>query len=68
MKLLTTGEIARQLKVDRDKVSYALRKLRIQPTGMAGQARIFPENVENDVKAFLEQHGRSWDSLKAGQK
>ena len=55
MTLLTTGKIAAKLNVDRDKVSYALRKLSIQPIGFAGQVRIFPENTPMKVKKFLEK-------------
>ena len=53
MKLLTTGEIAKQLNVDRDTVSYALRKLKIKPSSRAGQVRIFSENALVAVKKFL---------------
>jgi hypothetical protein len=53
LKLLTTGEIAKQLHIDRDKVSYAIRKLAIVPVGTAGQARVFPESTVRDVKVFL---------------
>jgi hypothetical protein len=54
MKLLTTGEIAKQLNTDRDKVSYALRKLKIEPDGIAGAARVFSETAQTAVKTFLQ--------------
>ena len=55
MTLLTTGAIAQQLNVDRDKVSYAVRKLSIKPLGLAGQVRIFPESTPSEVKKFLDK-------------
>lgn len=54
MIFLTTGKIAQELKVDRDRVSYALRKLAIRPVGTAGPARIFPEGALLAVKTFLD--------------
>ena len=53
MKLLTTGEIAKQLNVDRDKVSYALRKLGIEPSGTAGNTRVFSETALTEIEEFL---------------
>jgi hypothetical protein len=53
MKLLTTGEIAKQLHSDRDKVSYALRKLDITPSGMAGNTRVYPETALLAIEEFL---------------
>ena len=53
MELLTTGVIAKRLNVDRDTVSYALRKMKIQPKGRAGQVRVFPESALKVVKEFL---------------
>ena len=53
MKLLTTGEIAKQLNVDRDRVSYALRKLDITPSGMAGNTRVYPETALAVIEKFL---------------
>lgn len=53
MTFLTTGKIAERLNVDRDKVSYALRKLGIRPAGVAGPARIFPDSALVAVKTFL---------------
>ncbi|MBW8042321.1 MAG: helix-turn-helix domain-containing protein [Planctomycetes bacterium] len=55
MKLLTTGEIAKQLNVDRDCVSYALRKIAIVPSGIAGQTRVFSESAVALVKEFLKR-------------
>lgn len=55
MTLLTTGTIAKQLNVDRDKVCYAVRKLAIPPLGVAGQVRVFPEEASKQVERFLEQ-------------
>ena len=49
----TTGTIAKKLNVDRDKVSHAIRKLRIEPIGMAGPARVFSDSTLTIVKKFL---------------
>ncbi len=54
MTLLTSGVIAETLNVDRDEVSYALRKLAVKPSGIAGQVGIYPEAVIPVVKTFLE--------------
>lgn len=59
MALLTTGAIAEKLNVDRDKVSYAVRKLAIKPLGLAGQVRVFPENAPSEVKKFLNRKGKA---------
>ena len=59
MTLLTTGAIAEQLNVDRDQVSYAVRKLSIKPVGVAGQVRVFPENAPSEVKKFLDKKKHS---------
>ncbi len=53
MKFLTTGEIAKRLNVDRDAVSYALRKTKVKPVGWAGQVRVFPEIALAAVEKFL---------------
>ena len=53
MGFLTTGKIAQETGEDLCTVSYALRRLRIQPLGRAGQVRIFPESAINQVREFL---------------
>ena len=53
MALLTTGAIAEKLNVDRDRVSYAVRKLAIKPVGVAGQVRVFSEKTPLKIKKFL---------------
>lgn len=58
MDFLTTGEIAKRLDVDRDVVSYALRKLRIKPKGRAGHVRIFSEKALKVVKEFVRTSGK----------
>lgn len=63
MSLLTTGAIAEQLNVDRDKVSYAVRKLAIKPLGLAGKVRVFPENAPSEVKKFLTKKKREKASV-----
>lgn len=55
MALLTTGAIADKLNIDRDRVSYAVRKLAIKPLGFAGQVRVFPKNTPSKVKHFLDK-------------
>ena len=54
MTFITTGEIARQLNVDRDAVSYAIRKLQIKPAGLAGNVRVFSNEALVAVQRFLE--------------
>ena len=55
MQFLTTGEIAKQLVVDRDAVSYAIRKLGIEPVQRAGQVRLFNSNIAEQVRDYLNQ-------------
>ena len=54
MKFLTTGEIAKRLNVDRDTVSYALRKMQIKPNGRAGLVRVFTEEAVEKIRQFIE--------------
>jgi hypothetical protein len=58
MKLLTTGEIAKQLHSDRDKVSYALRKLDITPSGIAGNTRVYSETALVAIEEFLNRRSQ----------
>jgi len=58
MKLLTTGEIAKQLNADRDRVSYALRKLDITPSGIAGNTRVYPETALVAIEEFLSRRSQ----------
>jgi predicted transcriptional regulator len=53
MKFLTTGEIAKRLNVDRDTVSYVLRKLEVMPKGKAGNVRVFSKDALKKVRDFL---------------
>ena len=63
--LLTSGQIAEQVNEDRDRVSYALRKARVQPIGRAGMVRLFgPEAVEK-VRAFFDSRSRKQMSRSA---
>ncbi len=64
MKLLTSGTIAKELNVDRDAVSYAVRKLRIKPVGVAGNVRLFSEEVVKAVENFLEHKMDSTGKVK----
>ena len=64
MHLLTTGEIARRLNVDRDVVSYAIRKLRIKPVSIAGNVRIFSRETLVAVQRFLESKVDSHSNTK----
>lgn len=59
MVLVTTGTITKALRdegllVDRDQVCYAVRKLRLEPVGFAGPARVFPPNTTEVVRNFLD--------------
>ncbi len=63
MNLLTTGEIANRLKVDRDQVSYALRKTKAKPVGRAGLVRIFPESALGEVEKFINSKVRKKEKM-----
>ncbi len=54
MNFLTTGDIARQLDVDRDVVVYAIRKNKIEPVGRAGLVRLFSASALISVEKFLD--------------
>ena len=56
----TTGTIARKLGVDRDRVSYAIRKLGIQPKATAGLTRVFGNHVLSKVRKYLERKGKAF--------
>ena len=58
MKFLTSGDIAKELNEDRDAVAYALRKLRIEPIGRAGQVRLFPSNAIDQARDFIDSVAR----------
>lgn len=49
----TTGSIASELGVDRDQVTYAIRKAKIKPIGTAGIARLFDSKAMGQVREFL---------------
>ena len=57
MAFLTSGKIAKQLNVDRDAVVYAIRKLRIEPQGTAGNVGIYTESDLNQIQAFVNRKG-----------
>jgi hypothetical protein len=58
MNYLTSGQIAKQLGIDRDAVAYALRKLQINPVAHAGIVRLFPKRTASRVRDFLgAKHG-----------
>lgn len=50
---VTTGDIAEKLKVDRDRVSYAVRKLKIEPIGRAGIANLYSFDIVPKIRKFL---------------
>jgi hypothetical protein len=54
MNFLTVGDIAKELKVDRDAVTYAIRKANIEPVGHAGIVRLFSANAVEAVRQFLQ--------------
>ena len=53
MLFLTTGVIAKSLGVERDVVSYALRKTGVTPIGRAGGVRIFSPAALTEVRKYL---------------
>jgi len=54
----STGQIADALGEDRDRVSYAIRKMGVKPLGRVGPVRVFPQSVMVRVKAFLAARPR----------
>jgi len=59
MNFLTVGDIAQRLKVDRDEVSYAVRKANIEPVGRAGIVRLFSGSAVGTVKKFINSKRQS---------
>ena len=53
MRLLTTGMIAEHLHADRDRVSYLLRKARIQPVCRAGMVRLYGPEIVPVIRELL---------------
>lgn len=54
MLLVTTGKIAELLHVDRDRVSYLIRKSGILPVGRAGMIRLYDPAVVEIVGQLLD--------------
>lgn len=54
MLLLSTGQIAKEIGQDRDRVSYAIRKTGVKPIGRAGLVRLFPQSAVSTVREFLQ--------------
>jgi hypothetical protein len=52
----TTGTIAKQLGLDRDLVTYLIRKGGIEPVGRAGVIRVFPPDAVKRVARLATQH------------
>jgi hypothetical protein len=59
MNFLTVGDIAKELDIDRDAASYAIRKANIQPVGRAGIVRLFSDSTVEIVKNFINSKKRS---------
>lgn len=53
MDFVTVGDISKRLDADRDAVSYAIRKMKIEPVGRAGIVRLFPGTTLANVKKFI---------------
>ena len=54
MNVLTVGDIAKELGVDRDAVTYAVRKANIEPVGRAGIVRLFSGSAVETVRQFIQ--------------
>ena len=52
----TTGSIARQLGLDRDLVTYLIRKGRVKPVGRAGVIRVFGPDAVKQVAELASNH------------
>lgn len=59
MDFVTVGDIAKRLGVDRDAVSYAVRKMKIKPVGRAGIVRLFPGAVLASVRKYISSGRRN---------
>lgn len=68
MLFLTTGVIAKKLNVDRDVVSYALRRTGVEPVGKAGGVRIFAPAALAVIRRYLDakSHLRSQETESPG--
>ena len=55
MGFVTSGSIAEQLGVDRDKVAYVLRKAKVKPLGRAGIVKVYSETTVDTVAELLRQ-------------
>jgi len=53
MDIVTSGDIAQQLDIDRDSVNYALRKSKVEPVGRAGLVRLFSASAIQRVQDYL---------------
>ena len=63
-RLLTVGQIAKQLGVDTHRVAYVIRSRRIQPCGRAGHARVFRDSdldrIASELRRIAEDRGELW--------
>ena len=59
MDIMTVGDIAQKLKVDRDAVSYAIRKTNTRPVGRAGIVRLFSDTAVEAVSEFINSKRQS---------
>ena len=51
----TVGEIARRLGIPISRVEYVIRTRRIEPAGMAGNARVFTEEDVDRIAGEIER-------------
>jgi hypothetical protein len=54
MVVLSTGRSGAELREDRDRVSYNIRKAGVEPVGRAGMVRLFPESSVTAIWQSLE--------------
>lgn len=55
--LTTSGEIAKRVGCDRDRVNYAITRAGVEPTGRAGRYRLFGEDAVDRIVAELDRIG-----------
>jgi hypothetical protein len=57
IRVVTTGEIAREVKADRNQIRYILERDGIAPLGVVGRARVYDPSAVDYVRGVLRRRG-----------